>query len=258
MLVSQGGRKYHQNAFARYLSGMLYESEGEWNSAYIDYKKTFELAPQFSVVQKDLVRLARWLRMDDQAQDWAKRFDISRDEWKFLGSRESKNRSEIVVIYENGISPEKLPNPYYHSIPMFVRRHNPVEDAEVYLDGEAQGKTQVLFDVEQIAIQNLEEKFAGIIAKKVAGAVAKEAVSYGLGQATQSREVQGIARLIFYLADQADLRSWKLLPKDFQVLRVPATPGVHTIQIQAGREKREKTVQVEPGKKVFVSFRYLP
>src|SRR6185503_7847510 len=39
LMVSEGQRKYKQNAFARYLSAVLYEAEGEWNDAYIDYKK---------------------------------------------------------------------------------------------------------------------------------------------------------------------------------------------------------------------------
>ena len=38
----EGKNAYQEDAFARYLSGILYESTGEINDAFIAYKKAYE------------------------------------------------------------------------------------------------------------------------------------------------------------------------------------------------------------------------
>jgi hypothetical protein len=63
------------------------------------------------------------------------------------------------------------------------------------------------------------------------------------------------------VSDQADVRSWNLLPRDLQIVRIPVEPGNHTVRLQpvgAAAAGREKTVQVRKGQKVFVNFRYMP
>ena len=39
---------YKEDAFARYLSGILYEGRGEWNDAFISYRKAYETYLSFS------------------------------------------------------------------------------------------------------------------------------------------------------------------------------------------------------------------
>lgn len=110
------------------------------------------------------------------------------------------------------------------------------------------------------AIANLDEKYGGIIAKKIAGAVAKGAIGVGVAHATGSRELGRFVTGLLLLADQADVRSWNLLPKDFQLLRVPVEEGLHEIVVhpQGGPVLGKKIVQVRANQKVFVSFRYMP
>ncbi len=132
------------------------------------------------------------------------------------------------------------------------------------VEGVAVVSPAILHDIEETAIRNLNENMAGIIAKKViAGTIAKEAAARGIREATDSPLLGLAAKVFFYASDQADLRSWNLLPRDLQVLRVPLQPGLHTVQLlpQGGgivMQPLEKTVQVEAGKKSFVVFRVLP
>ena len=49
MMVSQGKRKYKQNAFTKYLSAVLYETDGDFNNAYVDYKAVHDLVPGYPV-----------------------------------------------------------------------------------------------------------------------------------------------------------------------------------------------------------------
>jgi len=266
LMIDEGGRKYQQNAFARYLSAILYEAEQNWNDAYIDLKKVLELKPDFPGLGKDLYRAARLNRNAEDSEKWVVQFNLSpEDRAAALRVGPKAADGEVIVLFQNGISPEKVPHESTHNVPRFRPRRNPIREAQVYLDQQEVGTPRVLHDIEETAIRNLNDNMAGIIAKKViAGTVAKEAASRGIEKATDSPLLGLAAKVFFYASDQADLRSWNLLPRDLQILRFPATPGLHTVRLEprggrkGGLNSYEKTLQVVAGKKTFVSFRTLP
>lgn len=267
MMVSEGKRKYKQNAFARYLSAILYESQGNYSDAYVDYKNTYQLEPNYPGLGRDLWRTAKLNEMDDQADEWDEKFHLTKQDHEQamqLGPKSGKG--EIIILYENGISPIKKPNPNFREIPKFYPRPNPVRFAEVSLapattaNYRVVGDTAMLFNIEATAIENLDEKYAGLIAKKVAGLVAKEAVGYGVARATDSPILGLITKVALYASDQADCRSWNLLPHDLQVLRIPVEPGDYNIKLHpvGSGTLPVKEVKVVAGQKVFVDFRYMP
>jgi hypothetical protein len=122
------------------------------------------------------------------------------------------------------------------------------------------GQPAMLDNIEKASIEALDEKYAGIIARKVAGIVAKEAVGYAVAQKTNSPLLGYLTKMALYASDQADLRSWNLLPHDLQVLRIPVEPGTYRVRALpgGGAPTPDKTIQVLAGKKVFVTFRYMP
>jgi hypothetical protein len=278
LMVSEGERKYKQNAFARYLSAALYEAEGNWNDAYIDYKETYKLEPSFRGIGLDLWRAAAMNGIRDEMDHWDEEFKLTDEDHvrarstvpQGAGGRKknaSPAKAEIIVLYENGISPVKKPNPNFYSVPKFFPRFNPVrqahvEAAPVSAPGipSASGDTAVLHDIQATAIENLDEKYGGIIAKKIAGVVAKEVVADQIGRHTDPA-LGALMRLVFYAADQADCRSWNLLPRDLQIARLTVDAGTYTVRahpVGGGSAVLEKTVQAGPGKKIFVNFRYMP
>ena len=146
------------------------------------------------------------------------------------------------------------------SIPEFYPRTNPVQTATVKVDQTAVGEPEILDNIETTAIANLKEKYAGIIAKKVAGAAVKLVVANQVAQRMNSPILGDLTRILLFSADKADLRSWNLLPHDLQILRVAVDPGPHTVYVSPvnGGHTMEKTVHVDAGKKIFVNFRYIP
>ncbi len=264
MMVSEGKRKYKQNAFARYLSGILYETERNWNDAYVDYKQTRELIPDFPGLGRDLWRLAKLTKNAEDQARWQKEYSLTetdREEaMRIAPKRGRMELGEIVILYQNGISPIKQPNPSFRQVPKFFPRSNPVPRASVEMDARPVGPTAMLHDIEQTAVENLDEKYAGLIAKKIAGVVAKEVIAHQVEEQSKSPLLGLLTRAALYASDQADLRSWNLLPKDLQMIRVPASPGAHTIRVlpEGASPLPEKTVQVEAGQRVFLSFRYTP
>jgi hypothetical protein len=264
MMVSEGARKYKQNAFARYLSATVYEAQGDLNDAYVDYKEAYKLMPSFPGLGRDLWRMARLGSDSDDMEEWDEKFKLTDEDHKrAMASGPKSPKGEIVVLYENGISPIKRPNPHFSEIPKFFPRRNPVAFARVDVSGGAahyEDTTAMLENIEATAIENLDEKYAALIAKKVAGIVAKEVVADQIGKHTDPL-IGLAAKVFFYASDQADVRSWNLLPHDLQVARIPVDPGTYTVRVTpvgAGFALPEKTVQVAAGKKAFLDFRYMP
>lgn len=261
LMISEGERPYKQNSFAYYLSATLYESEGEYDDAYIDYKKVLELNPSFPDLGVDLWRIARLSGNRDECRGWEKHFGLTEeDKISARNQMNKKDFGEIIVLYENGISPIKRPHPTFYSIPKFYPRHNPVRFAYVKIDGERVGHTALLEDIEATAIHNLDEKYAGIIAKKLAGVVAKEVVGKQVENVTGSKFLGFLTKIFFYVSDQADVRSWNLLPRDLQIARFAVKPGTHRVELEPDSDSPmpEKMISIEAGKKVFVNGRFMP
>ena len=98
--------RYEEDAFARYISGLLYESSGNLNDALIEYKKAirdFEKYPSFfGKPPRKLIR---------SAIACAKKLGIHEDvSWfrKKYGLKGKLTRTEIVLIHLNGPAPEKI------------------------------------------------------------------------------------------------------------------------------------------------------
>lgn len=262
LMVSEGKRKYKQNAFAHYLSGILHESIGEADNAYIDYKRVHGLMPAYPGLGRDLWRLATQLHIREDQERWKKEFAL--DDAALEQAKKSLPKAkngELIVLFQNGISPIKQPNPDWHVLPKFYPRANPVTRAEVKADGASLGETAVLEDIEATAIQNLDEKYGALVAKKIAGLVGKEVVATVVENQTKSPLIGLLTRVALQVADQADLRSWNLLPKDLQAARFALPPGEHEIEVTPVESKGDalkRNVRIEPGKKAFLIVRYQP
>ena len=98
-------------------------------------------------------------------------------------------------------------------------------------------------------------------AKRVAGRVAKAVVADQVRRQTNNELLGFLTEVALVVSDQADTRSWSLLPRDLQVLRIPVEPGEHEVALRpvgAAAAPTLRKVRVEAGKKAFVSFRYFP
>lgn len=266
LMITEGKRKYQQNAFARYLSAILWEADKNWNDAYLDYKMARELAPDFPGIGEDLWRMAYRLENTRDLTKWESEYKLTADQKKIQRERASPSRpAEIVVLFQNGLSPIKRPDPGFYSVPKFYPRQNLVSNAEVSIMSGgsvvAQGSTRVLMDIEAVAIKNLDEKWGGIVAKKIAGAVTKEIIGNQIEKSTNNAGLGALFKLVTYASDQADCRSWNLLPKNLQIARFWVNPGTYEVKATAVGDAANiapKTVAVKKGEKAFVSFRYMP
>jgi uncharacterized protein len=103
---------YREDGFARYLSGILYETTGDINNAFIAYRKayeTFEATRAWSntgvppQLREDLLRTAEAMHFTQELADYRLLFPDT----KWETSRSLQQLAQVVVISYNGLAPRK-------------------------------------------------------------------------------------------------------------------------------------------------------
>ncbi len=103
---------YHDDGFARYLSGILYESTGDVNNAFIAYRKAYETFDASrawthtavpSQLRADLLRTTDALHLNQELTEYQRLFPDT--VWK--SSEEQQQLAQVLVISYNGRAPRK-------------------------------------------------------------------------------------------------------------------------------------------------------
>jgi hypothetical protein len=109
---TQEKNAYRDDGFARYLSGILYESTGDVNNAFIAYRKAYEIfdatrAWSYTAVPsqltQDLLRTAEAMHFSQELAEYKSVFPGTR--WQT--SQELQQLAQVVVISYNGRAPRK-------------------------------------------------------------------------------------------------------------------------------------------------------
>jgi hypothetical protein len=316
----KGKLTYSEDAFVRYLMGMIYENSGELNDAFISYRnalysyKAYEAnynTPTPPELYGDVVRVAKALGFNDEIEELKKDFA----EIKLKERKIPKGHGEIVLIHMNGLAPKKTEYTiqvaygnglvYVRSsdvstdeqadvnkamnlagsiaadvnvsiaFPKFEKRPFRIKSSSIEIEGiDRTVETHLAENVEDIAIKDMEDKIGRIYARTVARAIIKYTLAYagGAGAGKVAEEFGGkmagkitgfLAKKAFAAAasatEEADKRSWQILPAQFRVGRVILPEGSYTINLilkdQYGNTVGRKTfrdVNVKSGKKTFL------
>jgi len=307
-----GSPKYKQNVMAKYMTAIAFEISGELNRdekdieyAYIEYKQIYALKPDLAMVKDDLLRVSKRLGYEDDYKEWQKKFG--------RGYNASDDTGELVTIFQSGRGPVKksrgsllkdkdmgpvinvtlntgnwgagvtvaailvtlqtAENP----IPKFVTRANRVSRIRIESEGKSIN-TVMLEDVEQTAIQNLEDDY-GRLYKRVAISIATKAAAAVVAGAAakaaaeQIEDLGPFASLIgaavgagtgaaLFAQMRPDLRNWHTLPANFQLGRLMLKSGRHKVKyVYIGDsgiiDIVEKEVEIKNGEKTLVNIRTL-
>ncbi|MCY3740197.1 MAG: hypothetical protein OXH00_04170 [Candidatus Poribacteria bacterium] len=252
--------------FLAHLSGMFFEATGELNDAYISYKQAAEYYKNASEktgveTPKDignaLVRLTRRLGFTDE-------FERYRDEYG-EPPLHSKDTGELILFYESGYVPPKgqetLMFPILKKddvedekfVPTLIGREGMVfEDVEleyllrvaiptidshrprfagikVAVEKQEPVSGVLVEDVETIAIETFKAERPIILLRTLARALGKYLLTR---QAGKKNETLGLlTNLVGVLTEQADTRSWRTLPNQIFMVRMPLPAGTHTLNL---------------------------
>lgn len=111
--------KYSEDAFGLNLMGIIYESAGETNDAFISYRNAIEsyekiYVPQFKTeiplqLKKDVIRTAYEMGFDEEGRLFEEKF-------KLKNEPRNKNNGELIFFWNNGLGPVKAENSINFSI----------------------------------------------------------------------------------------------------------------------------------------------
>jgi hypothetical protein len=236
---------YH-NAFASYISALVYELGGESDDAYIDIKKAFDAYPSCPSLQRDLIRLSRKIGFRQDQELWEKKFGKA--------MKTEKDAIDVFVVFSYGLAPYKvpltLPIPTAHgfvfaSLPIYQFSPSIIHGGRV-TTGNMSEETSTVFDVDAVAARNLLDDFPIIFTKQIVRSYLKATMTSRLAKD------HGIGGAIFgtlfsVITERADLRAWSMLPKQIQVARLFVPKSTKDISIEYVPGQASSTVQIPQG-----------
>jgi len=142
------------------------------------------------------------------------------------------------------------------SFPRLVMNHQYLSNLAVEVNGQWH-RTQLVADMDQIVAQEFQNELPTIITKTIIASATKAAIAHAIRRATRDDDkrhgddwVNILARVAVAAyqvsMNEADLRTWASLPKQFQYARFP-TPTSMTLQVSAVG-KSPQTVQLQNAK----------
>ncbi len=228
-----------QNAYTFYMSGIVYELLNQPNDAYIDYKKALQIFPDNAYLQRDVMRLAKDLEMDQEYEDYAYRFGSMPVKGE-AGAGDGKT-GELVVFFENGLVPQKkeirIPIPTPNGIlaiafPIYHTKWSEVEPlslSESWSSGSL-GTTESICHAQALAVKSLKEKVPVMVIRHILRAAAKAAIQLKANDSAGSLG-QIFSSIYNVVSERADVRSWLTLPRDVQIMRIRLPEGAHRLHL---------------------------
>ncbi|PSU35127.1 COG3014 family protein [Photobacterium lutimaris] len=221
-----------QNGYLFFLSGVLYEADGDLNSAYIDYKRALAVAPNNPFVAETVLRLATRMRMDNDLPSLQARYG------KYQTPSASTGR--VIVFDEQGVVSARdgwrLPIwltdsrgdgvIYNLALPYYA---NPSNNA--YSPLQLNGKPLVdstVANVDGMARYRLQEDLPMIVLRQALRVAAKNEVRKTA--ARKGDDIGNVLTNIFNtLTEQPDTRSWQSLPASVAIAQQDIAAGQYDL-----------------------------
>lgn len=250
----EGRPPYEQSSWAPFLSGLIWEADGNWDNATISYETSYKINPSNPLLPEALVRSNYFANRNDTYLAWKKKFPNVKDPAK------APKTGEIIVIHLQGWIPEKVPSPESPRLPTLKPVMSEIQSAQVTLDGVNIFETKTVYEIGAEAKRTLDADRGALIARRVGGIAAKAVVSDQIRQ--KDSTLGALAWIAMNVADRADLRQWGMIPDKIQMARIPVVNGTYNLILKGiGRDNLPKSTKkfdnlvVERNKKVFVIWR---
>ncbi len=235
--------KYKDDAYARYLSGLIWESNGEWDSAIIDYRSALKIyeGDYSSVFQvsppRDLVRALYRLYLLRNRKDEGRQLA---EHYRELNLTQlNPDDASLVVLHEVGVINDKKAEGFVvpigkqitrFSFPVIRKQGVAVRQTGVRLNDGLFEVGELAQNFNAIAYESLEDRRLRMMVKSAARLILKS-------QMTQKAEKElgplgYIAGSIYgAVTETADTRGWVTLPAAIYVTRVFVKAGSYRLEI---------------------------
>ncbi len=271
---NQFGRAPHGgDAFARYLAGLIYERNGEYDDALIALRKAFEVyelnADEGGVpVPRDLLArlniLANQMGLRDEAERYAARLDAP-------PQRPGTGEGEIMVVVHHGLAPARVAESinthdpetgqiYRISLPRLAPRGHTLSPPVLRVNGRT-GRSEKVEDITRVAQRTLDQQLPALTARAITRNITKHHASQAVRE--ESELLGFLVNIAGAVAEEADTRSWRTLPADIYLARIIVPAGTYTLELEPASGSTTygqalEDVRVEPGSMTFRSLHRIP
>lgn len=230
--VPEDSVKFHNSALARYLSMLMYRSEGDYSNAEIDYKyikQAFQL--QSDIYNFNVPECIK--------NDYKKTADARLNVISFSGRAPVKREEQIPLFAEDTF--------YRVSLPVMEPRETSISGARITAINAETGETftaaaEKLESIQNIALDTYSEKYALIVARtigrmvtKIAGTATLDSVSNNVDDAGLSIifGIAGLAsRIHMFASERADVRTSRYFPNNVFVSGIDLPAGTYNITVE--------------------------
>ncbi len=172
-----------------------------------------------------------------------------------------RGKGELVLFIGQGRVPVKraietfIPPSTRISIPRYADSYSPPPVA-VRSKSDENTRLIVTTDLGGVARKSLNDRAAQYITRQALRAGTKEVIARRAGDENFLAEI--VVRVILFLFEEADTRSWETLPGGLTLIRIAMDPGVHDLEITSGYSERVhlKGVHITEGKRLFRALRF--
>ena len=252
-----------QLASARFLSGLIFELEGEWDDAMISYRKAAEIMQRRGQVlpkalMDSLLKTSQRQHLDDEYQAYVRQFG-------YPARQAQADEGELIIFYWDGVVSnihQRFISVYVPELEQTVSLALPYYPPSTYrprhLSMEIAGQpysTEVLEDIETLARQALDARQPEIYAMSLARIISKHQAVRAARNDSQLAAI--LANLVTIFSEIADTRSWNMLPSTIQIARIPVPAGRYHIPLP-GRSSNDqpqgtpRSVSIKAGQKMVL------
>jgi len=232
-------RNSWENPVLWWLTGVLFEADGDTDMAWQSYRKAFAVRGDCAVFARDAARADANRRMPE------------------------KGRARLLVLYEEGFVPMreslKIPVPIYTGFGIDIPMYN---DKTAYRPNAValSGVTNLVaaspaLDVRALAARDLSEQLPGVILRNVTRAAVQAGAQAAVNAAGNEYAQIGVfvANAVITAMREADTRSWVTLPDGQQVWSEDAmVPGAYQIGVNVNGRTISVPVMLNADETVFV------
>lgn len=281
----------YEKAMNCYYTGLLYLLRGESDNARAAFKKGIlsdgesteeEYQADFALLFWLAGRMSLHMGLKAEAEDY---FREAREARRFASEHgamggptnfvlENPGFGNLICMVDMGLGPEKYATGHGGSMAAFRPRANRERLAEIFINGESLGHTEIMTDLYYQAVTRGGTEMEGIregkaVFKTAAGVSGVILMNEGLSRGGSDEAFfVGLGLLLISLLtdSSADVRHWTILPETVQVLTADVPPGEHDLRLEfldeGGRAiphlEQEWTIEVPSDGEGVYLFRSLP
>lgn len=230
-------REEFRNAFATYLSAVIWESLGYSNDAFIDYKRLSKYGENVPYYSADLSAMSKRTGLAGGTQN---KGHVS---WEVPAGYRGKDLGQFIVIVMTGRSPQYVSEYvstgiFSAALPTLVYKPDDSK-INIKLDGDKTYSVEDFYSIVDDMVLAMKDRRKRAVVKKIIKLTVQNAMATAGWELSKSDDkaeqgagiALGILSLFMQAAEKADERSWRVLPQNFRLGRFYVAKGDHKVEI---------------------------